>query len=56
MKKLLVLFIFTLTLISLTSCKYNVSRNKAATNEEIQEFLDSKTNPFYDGNVSFEYY
>ena len=54
MKKILLLIVFTITLVSLTSCKYNVSRNKSVTLKEAMEFLNTKENPFEDGSVSFE--
>ena len=55
MKKILITLAFIFTLFSLTSCKYNVSRNKKVTVEEIEEYIEGLKNPFDESNVSFEY-
>ena len=55
MKKVTIILVLLLTLCTLTSCKYNVSKNKSVTGEEAYEFIKDMLNPFYEGETSFVY-
>lgn len=55
MKKVTIILVLLLTLCTLTSCKYNVSKNKSVTSEEASEFIKDMLNPFYEGETSFVY-
>mgnify|MGYP003314994499 CR=1 FL=1 len=55
MKKIFLILVFSLLLSTLSSCKYNVSKNKYVTKEEAEEFVKDKINPFYEEQTSFVY-
>ena len=55
MKRMLLTLVLSLTLCTLSSCKYNVSKNKDVSREDVTEFIKDMKNPFYESDTSFVY-
>ena len=55
MKKILFILLLTLSLCTLSSCKYNVSKFYQVTQDEAEDFIKGLKNPFYEDETSFKY-